>query len=76
MREITKIPEHRITRLEDGSTTVDVPIVEGVDQSLRFEIDLPFWSRVKVLFGWNPVVEHSVIEGLHVRVGEVRRGWH
>lgn len=71
MDELQEIPRHEQRLDENGVQHTRIYMHAGAGRMFSFELDLSLWARIKVLFGWCPVVRCTAHDGLDMEVGEL-----
>lgn len=60
---------------KDSSGIEHSTIRHKTDQAVTLEVKLTPWNRVKVLFGWNPIIEYIAMGNneLSITLKDIRR---
>lgn len=59
-----------VKRVEQHGDTQVTHLRAGLTGIVEFDVGLPFWSRVKVLFGWDLHMSYA-LDGKQIVVGEL-----
>lgn len=62
------LPHPVIESITQDGDTQTTRLRHDLTGTVWFTWRMPFWARVKVLFGWNPRVAYA-LDGTYVRVG-------